>query len=94
MVRGKKLEDYLGKNEKTKIIVKITKSGGGAPVREPLIDPETHKQMLSYYFKKQEEGKKLEEDVCDEYLESPWANPKGLKNELHGVADVKWKYKQ
>lgn len=29
----KKLSDYSGKNEKTKIIVKITKSGSGAPVR-------------------------------------------------------------
>ncbi len=93
MVRGKKLCDYLGKNEKTTVIVKMTSTSSGAPVREPLIDPDTHKKMLAYYYKKQEESKKLEQDADDAYLESPWANPKGLKTELHGVADVKWKYK-
>jgi len=31
------LKDYV-KNEKTKLIVKIGKLGGGAPVREPLVD--------------------------------------------------------
>lgn len=34
----KKLNDYTGKNEKTKIVIKITKSGTGAPVREGGID--------------------------------------------------------
>ena len=29
----KKLSDYTGKNEKTKIVVKIAKTGSGAPVR-------------------------------------------------------------
>jgi hypothetical protein len=40
------LSDYFGKNEKQKFVVKITKKGGGAPVREPMIDEETHKKML------------------------------------------------
>jgi hypothetical protein len=35
--------------------VKLQKKGSGAPVREPLIDPETHKKMLGFYYKKQEE---------------------------------------
>jgi len=52
LIRGKILRDYIGKNEKTKIIVKLTKSGTGAPAREPMIDEETHKKMLSYYYKK------------------------------------------
>jgi hypothetical protein len=55
--RGKKLFEYIGKNEKTKIVCKVSKKGNGAPVREPLVDKETHKKMLSYYFKKQEEQK-------------------------------------
>ena len=38
LLRGKKLKDYLGKNENTKIIVKLAKTGSGAPVREPAID--------------------------------------------------------
>ena len=91
MQHGKKLIDYLGKNEKTTVIIKLTSGSSSAPPREPVVDPETHKQMLAYYYKKQEEAKKTEQDIDDGYLESPWANPKGLKNELHGVNDVKWK---
>jgi hypothetical protein len=34
----KKLSDYTGKNEKTKIVVKVTKTGSGAPVREGGVD--------------------------------------------------------
>ena len=37
MMPEKLLSDMIGKNEKTKIIVKMTKSGSGAPCREPLI---------------------------------------------------------
>lgn len=33
----KVLSDYIGKNEKTKIIIKLTPAGSGCPVREPLI---------------------------------------------------------
>ena len=29
----KTLNSYTGKNEKTKIVVKLTKKGGGAPMR-------------------------------------------------------------
>lgn len=88
------MSDYIGKNEKTKIICKFTKKGSGAPVREPLIDQETHKKMLSYYFKKQEEQKKLEYENDDSYLNSQWADGQRLKKSLYyGDSDIKWKYK-
>ena len=80
--RPKLLSDYIGKNEKTKIIVKFTRKGSGAPVREPLIDKETHSKMLSYYYKKQEEQKKLEGESEDSYLDSQWADPKGMQKQL------------
>lgn len=38
---GKLLKDYIGKNEKTKIVAKINKTGQGMPAREPMIDEET-----------------------------------------------------
>lgn len=79
LVAGKKLSDFAGKNDKTKIVLKIQKKGSGPPVREPLIDQKTHVAMLSYYHKKQEEVKKLEEDGEDDYMNSAWANPKSLK---------------
>jgi len=91
--RGKKLSEYVGKNEKTKLICKINKKGNGAPVREPLVDKETHTKMLSYYFKKQEEQKKLEEENDDSYLNSKWADGSGLKKSLYGNQDISWKFK-
>ncbi|XP_042621193.1 cilia- and flagella-associated protein 298-like isoform X2 [Cyprinus carpio] len=56
--RGKKLQDYVGKNEKTKIIVKIQKRGQGAPAREPVVSEEETKKMMLHYYKRQEELKK------------------------------------
>jgi len=78
------LEQYIGKNEKTKILVKLCSKASGAPVREPRIDESTHKAMLAHYYKKQEEHKKLQENEDDSYLDSEWANPKALKNSLVG----------
>ncbi len=93
MQRGKRLVDYLGTNEKTTAVVKLAKMGTGAPLREPTIDQATHKQMLTYYYKKQEEAKKFDEIVDDRKGGEPWADPKGLKGELEGVSEVKWKFK-
>jgi hypothetical protein len=56
-LRGKLLNEFCGKNEKTKIVVKFTKKGGQPPSREPLIDEKTHKEMLSYYHKKTQDEK-------------------------------------
>lgn len=51
--------------------MKATKRGGGAPVREPVIDQETHKKMLAFYHKKNEEAKKIDEmDDGDQYMNS------------------------
>jgi hypothetical protein len=33
--RGKLMQDYLGKNEKTKAVVKLQEAGGLKPSREP-----------------------------------------------------------
>jgi len=47
--------------------------------------------MLSYYHKKQEEMKQLENDNEDQYMNSAWADNKNLKAQLHGQGDIKWK---
>lgn len=91
--QSKALCDYVGKNEKTKVVVKFTKKGSGAPMREPLIDKETHGKMLSYYYKKQEEQKKLEANNEDSYLDSQWADPKGMEKRLYTNGDITWKFK-
>merc|ERR1719230_1362084 len=78
------LEQYVGRNEKTKIVAKLVPKSAGAPVREPRIDENTHKAMLAHYYKKQEDNKKLLEDDDDSYLDSEWANPKSMKQALVG----------
>uniref|UniRef100_A0A8C0TUE8 Cilia and flagella associated protein 298 n=2 Tax=Canidae TaxID=9608 RepID=A0A8C0TUE8_CANLF len=89
--RTKTLSDYVGKNEKTKIIVKIQQRGQGAPAREPVISSEEQKQLMLYYQRRQEELKKLEENDDDSCLNSPWADNTALKRHFHGVKDIKWR---
>lgn len=76
------LNSYTGKNEKTKIIVKLTKTGSGAPVRESAVDEETRIKLMSMYHKKQEELKKIESNNEEDFANSSWANPNNLKNYL------------
>ncbi|XP_063161501.1 cilia- and flagella-associated protein 298 isoform X2 [Candoia aspera] len=89
--RTNQLSDYVGKNEKTKIIIKIQKKGQGAPAREPVISSEEHKQMILLYHRRQEELKKLEENDDDSFLDSEWADSHALKRHFHGVKDIKWR---
>ena len=89
--KGKKLKDHVGRNEKTKVVIRMQISSAGPPVREPAVDAETQKKMMAFYYKKQEEQKKLEEESDDYYLNSQWANPNNLKNSLMGTNQVKWR---
>lgn len=92
LLPGHCLHNYVGKNDKTKIVAKLMEKGKGAPLAEAPIDKETHAKMLSFYHRKNEEMKKLEEDNEDDYLNSAWANPNNLKGQLlNGGADVRFK---
>jgi hypothetical protein len=91
--RHKLLSDYVGKNDKTKIICKFSSKGSGAPVREPVVDSETQKRMMQIYFKKQEEMKKLETNSEDDYLNSQWADSQGLKKSMYTGSNISWKFK-
>lgn len=82
---NKSLGDHVGRNEKTKVVIKATKRGQQAPSRESPVDPETQKAMLAWYYKKQEEEKKLVADEDDGYAGSSWANPKSLKTHFAGM---------
>ena len=92
LVRDKCLQDFVGRNDKTKIVVQLTKRGAGAPVRASQNSSESEqKAMMAYYFKKKEEWKKLEEEDDDSYLASEWANPKSMKNSLNGTGGISWR---
>jgi hypothetical protein len=90
MQSDKLLSDYVGKNDKSKVIVKLQKRGAGAPSREPVVSEDEQKAMIAFYHKKQSEAEKMEMEDEDAYLHSAWANPKALKNAFSGVGDVKW----
>nr|CEL67885.1 TPA: Uncharacterized protein C21orf59 [Neospora caninum Liverpool] len=88
----RELRHYIGRNEKTKIIARLHSKSDGPPIREPRLDAETHKAMLAYCHKKRREEQELEEDEDDSYLDSEWANPRGLKNALIGGGrEIRWK---
>ena len=84
--------DFVGKNEKSKIVLKLQLKSAGPPAREPRIDQATHQQMLAFYHQRQEEMKKLKQDDDDSYLASAWANPKSLKASIvNDGRDVSWR---
>ncbi|RNF13795.1 uncharacterized protein Tco025E_06048 [Trypanosoma conorhini] len=89
--RAADLAKYVGKNEKTKITVKLTAKDAPAPPREPALDAKAQSELMAYYFRKQEEMKKVIEDEDLTYGNSAWANPQGLKSQLHGFDSVKFK---
>ena len=55
--RGKLLRDFIGRNEKTKIIAKLQKKGLGAPAREPVFSAQEQETMMALAHKIQEELK-------------------------------------
>ncbi|GMH35705.1 hypothetical protein BSKO_03573 [Bryopsis sp. KO-2023] len=89
LLNDNKLRDHLGRHENTRAVIKLTKKGQGAPGREPIVDADTQKAMMSWYHKKQEQQKKLEENEEDDYFNSSWANQNSLKQHFSGVSQVK-----
>ncbi|MCL4128261.1 UNVERIFIED_CONTAM: hypothetical protein GTU68_044395 [Idotea baltica] len=88
---GKKLSDYFGSNEKTKVVVKLQKRGSGAPSREPVLTEEERKALMMAEFRRREQLKKLEEDEDESYLNREWADNLNLKKSFLGLKDVTWK---
>lgn len=91
MAREADLAKYTGKNDKTKIIVKLAKDGAPAPPREPAVDAKTQSELMAFYYRKQEEQKKLVDDDDISFGNSDWANPHGLKGQLLGMDSVKFR---
>jgi len=88
--RGQLVSDRLGScNEKTKVVAKLTTKGSGPPAREPVVSETERNAMTAFYFKRQEELKRLAEADEDDYLNSAWADPKGMKKSLQGLDNVK-----
>ncbi|KAH8239647.1 hypothetical protein KR032_006277 [Drosophila birchii] len=92
ILTGKLLKDYVGNNDKTKILVKLNQLGEGPPAREAVISDAIRQQMMADAFRRQEELKKLEQDDDDEYLNSSWADSGSLKRQAHGLENVRFRF--
>ena len=91
LLRAETFVKYVGKMEKTKIIVKLSADKEHAPPREAPIDAKTQNEMMAYWYRKQEEHKKLVEDDDVSYANSEWADGHSLKNQLQGMGGVKFR---
>lgn len=91
MLPDRKLSDFVGRNEKCKVIVKLQKSGEGAPSREPVISEAERKQMMMHAYRRQEELKRLDDDDDINYLNSSWSSGGSLKNQMQGINDIKFR---
>ena len=59
--RDQAVGDRVGKNEKTRVTCRLQQPGSGPPGREPAVSEDERKAMMAYYFKRQEELKRLAE---------------------------------
>ena len=79
---------YTGRNEKTKLQIKLQKKGSGAPVRDPQLDEEGQKKLIAYYYKKQEEEKRLAASAYrDQEIYLASERNVSLKQVLHGLGN-------
>lgn len=92
MFNEKQLRDYMGTNEKCKVIVKLVKSNEGPPGREPVFNEEARKQIMLQQYRRQEELKALEDDNDDHYLSSGWADNSNLKKQMNGTQNIQFRY--
>ena len=93
MDRKSVLFDYLGKNEKSKVIVKLTKKGSGPPEREQAFTEEQKKVMMAAEKRRQEELRRIDKNQEDEYLNSRWASSDQLSQQFRRLQNVSWKPK-
>ena len=50
LVREKLLSEYVGKNEKTKVVAKLQKKGAGAPQREPVVSHPAYPDPCAFAY--------------------------------------------
>jgi hypothetical protein len=55
------------------------------------VSQEAQLKLMSQLHKKAEELKRIDKDDDDSYLDSQWANPKGLQNTFQGLEEIDWK---
>ena len=62
------MKDYVGGNDKTKVVVKLSTMGAGPPVREPALTEDERKHLMLMEHRRREEVKRLLQDEDQDYL--------------------------
>ncbi len=65
---GKLLSDYVGRNDKTKALLRLQRESEGAPGREPTVSAAEQAAMLAFYRKKQDEAARLAVRFCSRFV--------------------------
>jgi len=53
------------------------------------VTEDERKAMMAFYFKRQEELKRLADSCEDDYLTSSWEDSKNLQKNLRGMATIR-----
>jgi len=85
------LSKSLGRNEKSKVVVKLSTPSLGRPAAESSLDEDARKRLMADNYRRMEELKRLERDADDSYLNSAWADGQELKRRFQGLSNISWK---
>ena len=87
LVSGKKLSDYFGNNEKSKVIVKLAQESAGPPPREPIINEKEKLKMIAMDKKRSE----IKIETIRAASADSLQDINMLKKKMHGMQDITWK---
>jgi len=95
---AKTLGDYVGRNEKTKVVVRLSRTGlppttsaTGAPTARSAAESA---QALAEWRRRRDEQERMAAaaDDGDTFDTPAWADPQGLKKAMSGVTDITWHF--
>nr|ACO15267.1 C21orf59 [Caligus clemensi] len=86
---NEKLSKYLGKNEKSKCIIKVGKRGQGPPPKERPFTEEEERQLLLEQHRRVETLRKLAKEQDESF--ATWIDSDALKNKFNGMENISWK---
>ena len=86
---GRKLSDAVGRNDKTRVLLRLQAGGEGAPGREAPVSAAEQAAMLAFYRKKQAEAQALAAADAADADSAAWADPRALKASFAGIGALR-----
>ena len=81
--------DFIGRNDKSKVLVRLQSRQEGQPPKEGAISAEEQAGMLAMLRRRQQEAAALAAGDEVETDDAAWANPRALKAHFSGVGNVR-----